>query len=385
MPSDEMDVQQAATISTSIVPYEAEHVAAVARMNSRMHSGGSKWAFYGSNVPLWLPLEHPEQSVFRKYYVCVEPGGEVRGGFSIKQQVFLVRGEPVTINTWQGPISEVVVNPAFKQVGRQCMAHIVGVNPYSYNWGGSPRLHGRLASLNWVQVNTTMMMRLVDCEAVLRSAPFLQNSTRLAPIATFAAKSGLGTLGIRGVQAGRAALGVAFSPVEVAPVDDFGDWSDAIWELARASYGVTAIRDADTLRRLMGKEGWPGLQILRMSRRGACIGWATIRVNRMRDDARFGNLVVGSIVDALAIPGEETSVIRAATRALEQTDAQLVACNVMHARWRKAFSRSGFLALPKSRKLFMTQAMQAMLHEKGINIDSDMHFMSIDGDGPFGL
>src|SRR5262245_30034037 len=89
-----------------IVPHKAELSAAVAEFNERMNQGGSKWGFYTDPLPDWIPKLREDQKVWREYHLAVEDGTIVRGGYALKPQQWLIRGEIQIVTDWQGPFSE---------------------------------------------------------------------------------------------------------------------------------------------------------------------------------------------------------------------------------------------------------------------------------------
>jgi len=372
-------------LKSRIVPYEEVHEPSVQAMNARMKSAGTHWAFFDRAKPNWVPHEHDGQPVSRHYLVAVGEDSEIHGGVCFKDQIFFVRGEPMRLGTWQGPVSEGLVDRRHRKVGMQCLSAIKDRNPLLFAWGGSPQINALLAAMGWAHSGTPFFMKMVRPARVLRGAPFLGSNSRVAKVAPIAAATGAATIGVGALQfalamragRGRAAAGT-FVPA-------FGDWADRIWEAAKGSYGVIGVRNAEALTLLMGRPGWPDARILRVDGKDGPIGWAALRVNQMQGDARFGDLKVGSIIDALSLPGQEAAVTATAARALAREGVDLIAGNLTHKRWRNAFAASGFLTFPNRRDMYLPQPTDALFKERGIHPVDDFHLMPIDGDGPLGL
>ncbi len=372
-------------MKTRIMPYERAHEASVAAMNARLKEGGTHWGFYHRAVPSWLAHDREGQPVSRLFFVAVGEDQEVHGGFCFKEQLFLIKGEPMRLGTWQGPVSEGLVDRRFRKVGMQCLSAIRDRNPLLFAWGGSPQINAVLSALGWAHFGTPLVMKMIRPARVVRVAPFLRTNKRVAKLAPLAAASGAATLGVRALQFATAVRAGRPRPARGTIVASFGDWSDRIWEAAKGSYGVIAARDAESLTLLMGRPGWPDARILRVDGDSGPIGWAALRVNQMQGDARFGDLKLGSIIDALSLPGQEGVVTATAARALEQEGVDLIAGNLTHRVWRKAFAAAGFLLFANRRDYYLPAPTQALFEERGIHPVDDFHLMPIDGDGPMGF
>ncbi|MGH9470313.1 MAG: hypothetical protein ACRD1N_08225, partial [Terriglobia bacterium] len=163
--------------------------------------------------------------------------------------------------------------------------------------------------------------------------------------------------------------------VEEAPT--FDSWADSLWEEARGSYSLTAVRDANALRQL-----YPAADThftrLRVLAGGAVIGWAVVA--ERRKSARFGNLRVGSVVDGFAAPKNALPVVRAAVQALERRGVDAVFSNQSHEAWQRAFRDSGFLRGPSNFIFAASRKLSEMLAPWDETIKR-MHFTRADGDG----
>jgi len=115
-------------------------------------------------------------------------------------------------------------------------------------------------------------------------------------------------------------------------------------------------------------------------RQGTVIGWAVPLDTAMRDDKHFGNLRLGSIVDALALPEDAPAVMAAAAGELEQRGVDLIVSNQCHKAWADALRRSGFLEGP-SNFIFAAAKKLAALS----SAFDEFHINRGDGDGPIHL
>jgi hypothetical protein len=372
-------------LKTRVVDYEEAHVPLVKAMNQRLAAGGSSWGFYDMATPAWLPLETPGQPVSRIFHLVRGDDGEIHGGYCFKEQDFLLDGQVVRLATWQGPVSEGLVDKRFRRVGMQCLMDMRDRNPLLYCWGGSVQLNALLDGLGWTRFATPLAMKVLKPGRVLRMAPFLRERKRLGTLAAIAGASGLGDVAVGLAQWASGLRAGGARAAQWRRVEAFGAWSDAIWDAAKAGYRALAVRTADPQNRLMGRPGWPDAEILEIGPPDAPIGWAAIRLNPLNGDKRFGDLRLGSVLDALARPGEEANVIATAASALASGNADLIVANLTHSRWQRAFAAAGFLASQNKRDFLLSPELGALLDSHGIRCPEDFHMLPIDGDGPFGL
>lgn len=373
-------------MKTRIITYTEDHVPRVKAMNLRLAEGGSNWGFYDMVRPAWLPLETPNQSVHRIFHLVEGEDGEIHGGYCFKEQDFLVHGTRHRLATWQGPVSEGLIDKRFARIGLLCLMDMRDRNPLLFGWGGSDQLNALLESFGGQRFGTPLMLKILKPSRVLAEAPFVRTSKRAELIARIASTTGLATPAVAAVQWASALRAGSAKAAEGRFVERFGPWSDWIWEAAQAQTGWTAVRDADSLDRLMGRPGWPDTRILQVLVGGHVKGWATLRLNPMQDDARFGSLTVGCIVDALALPGHEATTIATATNQLAKEGADLVAGNWTHSIWIAAHAKAGYLTIPNRRPMWVSQDLADLLGEPlSETLMPHLHMTPIDGDGPLGF
>jgi hypothetical protein len=104
----------------------------------------------------------------------------------------------------------------------------------------------------------------------------------------------------------------------------------------------------------------------------------------MKDHNYFGSMRVGSVVDCLAVAGEEDQVVSMATRHLERHGADIIVTNQLHRSWGKAFSGNGYLVGPSNFIFAASQQLAQKLHPFERNA-SNVHLTRGDGDGPINL
>lgn len=104
----------------------------------------------------------------------------------------------------------------------------------------------------------------------------------------------------------------------------------------------------------------------------------------MRNDPYFGDMTVGSLVDALAAPGHEHTVVALAVRALRERRCDVVVTNQSHAAWRAALADDGWLSGPSNFVFAASPQLAAALGPLERSL-ATIHVDRADGDGPIHL
>ena len=372
-------------MAVQIVPYGPEHEPLVRAFNQRLHEAGSTWGFYEDHVPDWIPREPGrKQSVWRDYYIAVENAETVRGAYCLKPQAFLIDGKRVTAANWQGPVSEGEVDRRFALLALQMMRDMERREPLLFCWGASDRMCELLERMSWQSRELPFLFRVVNARAFLRRNAFLRREKRRRQGLDVAAFTGVGALGLGALQTWPRVRAGRVGCVRTIVEPSFGAWADELWEANRGRYSILAVRDAATLNNLLPQRRWPDALVLRVVRDRRTVGWAAVRDHQMEDDVRFGDLRVGSVIDALAAPADARLVTRAATRFLEQRGVDLIATNFSHPAWLSAFRASGFIILRERRLFAVSKSFSATVPNLESLLDG-MHLTPLDGDGPRGL
>jgi hypothetical protein len=207
---------------------------------------------------------------------------------------------------------------------------------------------------------------------VLRTTPSLRLALDLA------AATGLGAIAIRSWQA--ALSRPSFRPTRTEVVARFEAWADAIWERGLPSYSLIALRDASELNLLYAATDRRPIR-LRVSESGRDLGWAVVFDTQMTNHRQFGAMRLGSIVDCLALPGEEEAVMRAATHHLRRLDVDVIVSNQSHRAWRHALRRCGYLRGRSTYGFVASPALIAALDPWPMQREL-IHMSRGDGDGP---
>jgi hypothetical protein len=106
--------------------------------------------------------------------------------------------------------------------------------------------------------------------------------------------------------------------------------------------------------------------------------------NRVVDHRQFGAMQLGSVVDCLALPGEEQTVVTEATRYLRQLGSDLIVTNQLHEAWCGAFRKYGYLSGPSNFVFAASPALAGRLQPFPASV-TRVHMTRGDGDGPIHL
>ena len=363
-----------------IVRYEERHIPAVKRLNERLAAGGETWTFPERITSRWLP-DTPGEELVEQYFVA-EEGDEVRGGYLLKWQPFWIEGRIEQVCTLYLPLSEGIVNQHYKLLGLTVIRDALTRNPRAFclGMGGAKRsLPQTLKLLGW-QVHDVPFFFLP-----LRARPFLRN---LQPVqkkpwlrlgAGIAAVTGSAGLGLAVMKALKRAPTAARRDTTFAVVESFDAWADDIWEKAKAQYSLCADRQRAHQNRIY-QPGGESIRVV-VRHQSEIVGWFVARCRLMSGHKYFGNMRVGSMIDALAIPGHEVRLAWAARQFLDERGADIIVCNMQHSEWCAALMQAGFFKGPSNFALATSPKLSALLDPFAERI-SHAQFMRGDGEGP---
>ena len=364
----------------SIQPYLREHEPAVAEFNRRLQAltHDPDLVFSQSAVPRWLPPQ-PGSPVWNEFFVAVD-GPAVRGAYGLKQEQMFVRGKGTfNVACYHHSLAEGIVDRSYASVGALLVRDALARQPLLYvlGMGGFDRPIAKM--LKALGFNLTLLpfyFRVVHPTKFLLEMQALRRHRWRAFLMNLAAITGTGWLGIQAAQAfARRKQGATDFVAE--KVSEFSPWADDLWNVAKDSVSMAAIRDARTLSLLYPAHD-QFLTRIRVKRGGRIIGWAV--VGERRKDSKFGAMRVGSVVDCWAPPEDAGAVVRAAAEAIEKRGVDLIVSNQAHHRWCRSFEKSGFLKGPSTFVLALSRKLTELLEPFQQNRPS-IHVTRADGDG----
>jgi len=365
-----------------IESYREEHEPAVVAFNERGKANNAPFGLSKTWLAGWLPKKE-DAPVYREFFLALD-GKEVRGGFTLRRQPFWLHGEEVAAANYQGPLAESLWDRRYMMAGVQLLRAALREQPllYALGMGGLDQpLPRQLASAGWALAPVPFRFKVIRAARFLRNIQPLRRNRSRALILDLAAISGLGPLAVHAWQGLRQKASAKGATAQQEKA--FGPWADEVWSATRAKYEFCAVRDARHLQATFGTTADRNL-ILRCTRQDQTIGWALVRVTAMKADKYFGDLRVGSLIDALAIPGEEGAIAALATQHLRSLGADLVVTNQSHAAWLDALAANGFLHGPSNFIFAASPTLAETLGplEKAL---PTIHFNRADGDGPIHL
>jgi len=365
--------------------HKASFADAVEAFNERLRAAGQTARFPTSPEPEWLP-NRPGRKLFQEHFLALDEAGAVRGGYILKHQEFLVGNEVCSVGTFQLPISEGVFNRAYASVGVQLLLDAQRRQPLLFGLGMGSRgrpLPGLMAAARWRLVGVPFFFHVVRPTAFLREVAYLRRRPWQRLLLDLLAFSGLGWAAIRAANALVGRNAALVPSLDVEEFREFGPWADELWIAHKEHYGMTAVRDADTLRILYPSDE-PRFIRLKIRDGGRAVGWVVLLRTRLSGHKQFGNMRLGTIVDGFASPTDAPQLIAAARAHLEQRGVDLIVSNQQNEAWCRALRRAGFQR-GTSNFLFATSpALTRRLDDARI-APHDVHMNRGDGDGPIHL
>ncbi len=357
-----------------IEPYSRLHESAVLSFNARLAAGGSRYK---------LPAPAPPEL---EGFLALD-GADVRGGYFVKHQSFLVAGSPTRVQHLELPLSEGSVDPRHSPVGVQILLHAQRRHPlmYSLGIGGLelplPRM---LGTMGWRFRLVPFFFRVVRATPFLRNIAILRGTSLRRVAADALAASGIGRALFAAVHAARTTPSLSLRVHHAEVVDSFGPWADDVWTMAHPTLSLVATRDAAALRRAYPQAESRFIRV-RVARAAATVGWAVLLATDMRAHPHFGSMRVGTLVDCLAVPGHERAVVDAATRELDRRGVALIVTNQQHASWRTALARAGYLSGPSNYAFGTSKRLGGALGDDHDTAAARVHLTRGDGSGPIHL
>jgi hypothetical protein len=380
-------------MAIQIVPHAAEWKDRVEAFNGRMRDAGSHWGFYVDAEPTWIPKRREDQASWREYWLCVQDGETVRGGYALKPQKWLVRGRDQLVTDWQGPFTEGAIDKRFAALGMRLVRDMLKKRPLLFSWGhgaSDAPIIQMVKALNWLVLPTPVAIRVVNPNAFLRRNRILRDRPERAAALDVLAMTGLGSVGITGLHGLMRVGSGRLYRADYEEVPAFGPWADELWERARRKYQALAVRDADAMNTLLPpgekQAEWSAPRRFRVRRAERTVGWVVTTCSKQTDDHRFGDLTVGCLVDYFADPEDAPHVIAAGFRALRNEGADVVFANQSDRRWLSAFRATGFVLLEGRRLFCAAPALKELLEPVSeLEREGGLFLTNMDGHGPQGL
>lgn len=361
----------------TFVPYAPELDAQIVELNQRLAAGHAEFMLEAGSGS--QPPAPDDGSLSVERYIALE-GDVVRGGVDLQLQRFHVGGETCTVANMQMPLSEGVVDRKYAHVGMWLIRQVLRRYPrcFALGMGGEDRpLPLLLRAMGFAVWSVPFFYMVTNISRAVREIPAIGPPGRRRTASALLRASGTGALTSWGWRTTTAWRTREVRGAACRIVEEWDAWADTIWEHASPSFSVAAVRDARALRALFPPSD-PQFPGVRIDEGGRTIGWVVVGLSRMVDNPHFGTLDVGTIVDALTLPGREVAAVGAAVRSLLDRGVDVVVTNQSHPAWRAACSRSGFR---EARSNYVLAASPALL-DRNVDLASyGVQFTRGDGDG----
>ncbi len=362
-----------------VIVYREESIDAVKSFNSRLKEAGA--VFQLSESP--DPPRAAAQETYRQYFLAMD-GNVVRGGYGLKLQPFWVNGQVRPIANLEFPLSEGIINKAFRTLGSYLLADATRRQPLQFALGGG--MEGGLArilqAMGWKAMAVPAYFHVVHPSRFLRRINYLRTSPLRKGVLDALAVSGLGWAAITLKQARRGGRAAGRRP-DIEIMKEFHSGIDGLAQACNGEYAMAAVRDSANLNILYPSASDRFIR-LGIRREGRVIGWAVVLATQMSGHRHFGDMKVGTIVDCLAMSQDADLVTRAATAHLEGSGVDLIVTNQAAATWGQSLRRAGFLDAPSHFIFAASKELTRLLEPLDANF-STMHLNRGDGEGPLNL
>lgn len=374
-----------------IVRHGEDKKALVEAFNSRMRDAGSPWGFYVEPTPRWIPKLSDDQAVYREFWLALKDDAEVVGGYALKPQRWLLRGEERTVTDWQGPISLGAIDNKYAALGLRLVRDMLKKQPLLYSWGhggNEEKIVVMLRRMGWLMHETPFLFRVCQPKNFLRKNAYLRQDPKKALAQDVLAFSGLGSIGFGALHAALRLRSLKMFDFRAEVVPRFEGWADELWERAKGRYDAVAVRDAAVMNMLVPEEPqhteWPEPTRLRIRRGGEDVGFAVVLEKQLIDDSRFGDMRVGMIADTFGLPEDSGAIVFAAFEHLRASGVDMVMANNSHPGWVAGYEDAGFFKVEDRRVFCAAPALQEAL-EPFEQTRRGLLLTNMDGHGPMGL
>jgi hypothetical protein len=324
--------------------------------------------------------------IIERLYVAAD-GDHIRGGVWLKEQLYWSQARPVRVGWAKYPVAESLIDGAAAGVPASLLFSLLRQQPYlmALGMGGHTGPFARLlAAMRWASSSIPFFVQFLHPSRVLRQLSYARRSRLRRLAADGLAFSGLAWAANKIVAAARAAVKPkAPRGYAASLVARFDAWADDLWQQGRDSYGFVAVRDSRALNSLY-PEGFNRLARLRVRRRNHDVGWIcprSIDAQGTWFERDFGNLKLGIITDAFALPADATGVMDAGLRYLIDDGVDLVVTFLSHPAWCAAAGNVGFLPAPSNCAFYRSPAVEGLI-ARAAAANRHCHLTYSDGDGP---
>jgi hypothetical protein len=371
-------------MALAIAPYTVDLEPAVHAFNQRLERAGVDFRF-----PDWRACADPEDAAIAKRgFVAVQDGGSVRGGYLVKDQDFWLNGRRARLGYLHLPLSEGLIDRRYSTLGIQLIAHALKRQPllFGLGIGGRDEVFARVVSaLGWTLQPVPFLFKIIRPVRVARGLRAVRGTSMRRAVSDVAAWTGAASVGIRMLQA-RLGSSRRTPNLQATAVEDFDECADQLWTRHGQAHRLAAWRDRAALELMYPVYSAGSRKYLKWVSRSpeGAVGWVVALDTQMSDHKYFGDLRVGTIVDAFGDPSHAAPLISQVSGALAARGVDLIVSNQTSRTWVAALRRAGFSSGPSN---YLFAASPSLVKELGSLPDSlsTLHLTRGDGDGPINL
>ena len=377
-------------MAIKIIPYESQHISAVKEFNQRLNSKMAGFTFPEVAVSTDFP-NNANQLIYQDYFLAIEVDQKtIHGGYILKTQPCFIGGAEYSMGNYQLPLSEGIIDPKYSMVGLQLYLDAIRKQPklYSLGMGSIDRpLPQFLQKMGWSIFSVPFYFKILNPRRVIKKLPAIRSHKKIKPFLFFLDHLKLFSILIWLLNFINSLFkSVGTSQDHSIKLDqNYGSWATDFFNHTeiQSHYQWIAKRDQTVLNQLYPEAEKKFIRIRVYDVKNNLIGWAVMLATSIEQTHKqFPGLLVGTIVDNLALPGKEALVIKACEKFLAQNyKVDLIVSNQAHKAWGIGFRRLGVLAGPSN---FIAALSPAMI-KAGV---SDLGLVQMnrgDGDGPINL
>ncbi len=371
-------------MSLSLVALTRDIVPAVEAFHERLAAGGVHDYRFGTQTD--DGTDRDRHRVWQETLLAWD-GTHVRGGIVLQHHRLHTPAGPSTVVNIQLPLSEGTVDRQYVNVGMWVIRAAVERHPraFAVGMGGIeqplPRL---LKALRWAVQPVPFLVHVHRAGRVLTQLPQITRSPIRRTLGRLAQLTGSGAVLAAIVQESvkwRAPVRSMSSRTATVRIDTWDDATNDIWSAARTEIVAAVERETHDLAAMYPLTDARLLKYL-VKAGERVLGWFVLLCTPMSNSQHFGNLVVGTILDIAALPGEEVTLAVAARNALHGMGVEISLTNQLHHRWSEAFTAAGYLSAPSN---YIFAGSPALMKAAGIEGPghslAQVHITRGDGDG----
>ncbi len=322
-----------------------------------------------------------------KNYVLFENESSIKGGYSLKNQLFKINNSFLKIGFYCNPVSAGLFNKKYNICGLLLLNDAQKRSPDIFCLGmGSyqnslPKL---LKGLGWPFKTIPFYFKIYKPFNFLKNIMYLKNNKINYFILSFLNYSGIGWFFIKLLNFFMYLFYFNFKnkiDIQVNQVNEFDGSVKSLWEKINQFYYFSAVRNEIYLNSLYSNNKFIKLIFLQDNK---VIGWSISLCTELNNHKQFGSMKLGSIVDCLSLKNYESIVIEKTSEILKKKNVDLIVSNQSHIFWRKAFTKNSFIRGPSNFIFSPSNDLSKKLN-KNINNNDFFHITRADGDGPINL